>query len=125
MKPFNLEEAKAGKPVQTKAGNPVRIICFDKVSTDFRPIVALVTCNDSSGEFEMLIRASPDGSVLLGNMYDLCMAPVKHAGWVNIYSMFANHHTADGVYLTKEDAINSARDTLEYLRATIYIEWEE
>ena len=29
MKPFNLEEAKAGKPVRTRDGRDVRIICFD------------------------------------------------------------------------------------------------
>lgn len=29
MKPFNLEEAKAGKQVVTKSGRPVRIICWD------------------------------------------------------------------------------------------------
>lgn len=31
MKPFNLEEAKAGKPVCNREGNDVRIICFDKM----------------------------------------------------------------------------------------------
>lgn len=34
MKPFNLEEAKAGKPVQTRTGKSARIICFDAVSPD-------------------------------------------------------------------------------------------
>lgn len=30
MKPFNLEEVKAGKSVCNRDGNDVRIICFDK-----------------------------------------------------------------------------------------------
>lgn len=29
-KPFNLEEAKAGRPVCTRNGQEVRIICFNK-----------------------------------------------------------------------------------------------
>ena len=32
MKPFNLESAKAGDPVQTKDGNPARIIYFNKAT---------------------------------------------------------------------------------------------
>lgn len=30
MKPFDLELAKAGHPVQTRDGRPVRIICYDR-----------------------------------------------------------------------------------------------
>ena len=44
MKPFNLEEAKAGKPVCTRDGLPARIICFDKRGYD-NPIVALIRAN--------------------------------------------------------------------------------
>lgn len=41
MKPFNLEEAKAGKPVCTKCGFPVDIICFDTTNERW-PIIALI-----------------------------------------------------------------------------------
>lgn len=42
MKPFNLEEAKAGKKVVTKYGTKVsRFLCFDRKGWD-TPIVALV-----------------------------------------------------------------------------------
>ena len=42
MKEFNLEEAKAGKPVCTRDGHEARIVCFDVKSTIYS-ILALVT----------------------------------------------------------------------------------
>lgn len=45
MKPFNLEEAKAGKPVCNRMGNDVRIICDNKKDSTGYSIVALhLTC---------------------------------------------------------------------------------
>ena len=35
MKEFNLEEAKFGNPVCTKEGNPVRILCFDRLFDEY------------------------------------------------------------------------------------------
>ena len=43
MRPFNLEEAKAGKSVCTKDGKDVRIICFDRKNIINCPIVALIS----------------------------------------------------------------------------------
>ena len=44
LKPFNLEDAKEGKPVCTRDGANARIICFDaKCET---PIIALITTDD-------------------------------------------------------------------------------
>ena len=40
MRPFNLEEAKAGKPVCLRDGRPVRVICYDRRGP--RPSVALL-----------------------------------------------------------------------------------
>ena len=41
MRKFNLEEAKAGKAVCTRAGDKARIICFDRKSENY-PIIALI-----------------------------------------------------------------------------------
>jgi len=49
MKPFNLEEAKAGKPVCTRSGRKARIICFD--ARNDQPIVALI--EDADNRFEI------------------------------------------------------------------------
>lgn len=43
-KPFDLEQAKAGKPVCTRDGHKARIICFD-AKGDPCPIIALVEEN--------------------------------------------------------------------------------
>ena len=48
LKPFDLEAAKAGKPVCTRDGRKARIICFDRI--DARPILALVSSTDGKGE---------------------------------------------------------------------------
>lgn len=42
MKPFDIELAKAGYPVCTRDGRPVRILCFDRKSVDGYSILALV-----------------------------------------------------------------------------------
>ena len=48
MKPFNLEEAKQGKPICTRSGRRVRIICFD--ARNDQPIVALIEDADKRYE---------------------------------------------------------------------------
>lgn len=42
MKPFNLEEAKVGKPVYTRNGRRVEIISFENPSNNNYPILAKV-----------------------------------------------------------------------------------
>lgn len=42
MKPFNLEEAKAGKPIYTRDGRRVEIISFENPSNNNYPILAKV-----------------------------------------------------------------------------------
>ena len=49
MKPFNLEDAKAGKPICTRDSLPARIICFNKQGDD-KPIVALIHANLESNK---------------------------------------------------------------------------
>lgn len=64
MKPFNLEQAKAGKPVCTRDGKDARIICWDCAGTE--PIIALVKYNfdeedDSEIAFHYGINGNYDG----------------------------------------------------------------
>lgn len=76
MKPFNLEEAKAGKKVVLKDGTRVRIICFD-AKGDY-PIVALV------GEEEAINNYTNQGWLWDSGESedDLFMASEKKEGWV-------------------------------------------
>ena len=42
LKPFDIQKAREGKPVCTRDGSQARIICFDFLSIDNTPIIALI-----------------------------------------------------------------------------------
>lgn len=117
MKPFNLEEAKAGKPVCTSEGRPVRIICFDRLSNGKEYILSLV----KEGDSEFLISTDMEG-ITISNLYrrdNLMMAGEKKHGWINIYE----GGITSCIYPTEEQALLNV-DTEGY-SATIKIEWQE
>ena len=95
LKPFNLEAAKAGKPVCTRDGRKARIICFDRkfYHDGYNyPIVAMVNDNDNE-----LVHAYTQDGLLVGNMegeLDLMMLPERKDGWVNVYK--------ERIYLNKK-----------------------
>lgn len=112
LKEFDLEAAKAGKPVCTRDGRKARIICFDLKNEEY-PIVAAIG-NDSS---ETLLCYTINGEIVKGNYKsdkDLMMLPEKRKGWINI-------HQYD-VYKTKEEAEAKVFDKANYL-TTIEIEY--
>lgn len=51
LKEFNLEAAKAGKPVCTRDGRKARIICFDLNNKNF-PIVAIINCDSEENAYQ-------------------------------------------------------------------------
>lgn len=112
-KPFNLEEAKAGKPVCTRDGRKARIICFDAKCN--LPIIALIT---QLGGDESLARYKSNGRYTTINESDcdLMMLPEKKSGWMNVYK--------EQIYDTKEGAIKVKYDGATYID-TIKISWEE
>lgn len=123
MKPFDLEKAKAGAPVQTRGGQPARIICFDCKGSQF-PVIALVTMAD--GE-EAPNSYTNDGRYhpLYEMGADLVMAPVQREGWVNVYSnKYCNVFTGKCVYETEAEGRSGRSDNSNYL-ATVKITWEE
>lgn len=114
LKPFDLEAAKAGKPVCTKDGRNVRIICFDCKDEAF-PIVALVS---GSYEKEEVISYDKDGFSTTRESKDiLFMLPERKEGWVNVYD-------STPIYDTKERAELGALTVIKRI-ATVKIEWEE
>ena len=122
MKPFNLEEAKAGKPVITMAGRPARVLCFDAKIFDTTPLYVLV---EDENHREFAIMATLNGETChSGNK--LYMKTEKKTGWVNIYriSSVGDGRECHKIYKTKEEAIYAARQDA-YLITTIKIEWEE
>ena len=81
LKPFDLEAAKAGKPVFTRDGRKARIICFD-TKGDPCPIIALVEENgiESAYHYDKNGQNAYNKSKL-----DLMMLPEKKEVWVNVY----------------------------------------
>lgn len=120
FKKFDLEAAKAGKPVCTRDGRKARIICFDKKGDGY-PILALV----EAGGGESLFQYTEDGMYLTcsdGDDRDLIMAPEKHEGWVNIYETRGKRFSGE-IYDTEKEAENG-KGAAGYI-TTIKIEWEE
>ena len=120
MKPFNLEEAKAGKPLCTRDGDKARIVCFD-VQGRMPPFVALIT--DEDGD-EHLSHHWEDGTSVHNSGEDLFMAQVKREGWVTVYKQ------ANGVIIIGNIMFPShevaVRDSPSVGRlAIVHIEWDE
>jgi hypothetical protein len=125
MKPFNLEEAKAGKPVCTRDGRAARILCFDMVGTEY-PLAALVT-NKGSGDETIFTYGVVDGSInkLPSNALDLMMATTTKSKtvYLNLYTNGAN-----AVHSREDDALlmSAAPSSAALVRAyPVTIEWEE
>lgn len=126
LKPFDLEAAKAGKPVCTRDGRKARIISFDRHGEDC-PIIALVV-DSKNAECEEVIDYTLDGicneNIINHNKYDLMMFLQKKEGWINIYTSYDGIETGISVYETKEIAKKGIDNSVSYL-GTIKIEWEE
>lgn len=118
LKPFDLEAAKAGKPVCTRDGRKARIICFDAKCN--KPIVALIyDCNK-----ETVFQYLESGRFFVDQIdkYDLMMFTQKKEGWLNIYKDFED--TVCCVYPTEKEALEDGETEKDYI-TTIKIEWEE
>lgn len=126
LKPFDLEAAKAGKPVCTRDGRKARIISFGRHGEDC-PIIALVV-DSKNAECEEVIDYTLDGicneNIINHNKYDLMMFHQKKEGWINIYTSYDGIETGISVHETKEIAKKGVDNSVSYL-GTIKIEWEE
>ena len=117
LKEFNLEAAKAGKPVCTRDGRKARIICFDAKRKDGKNIMALIPSKEYP-EFEDLVAYPNNGNYHGGheNDGDLMMLPEKKEGWIIIHK--------EAIY-DKETAEKIARETTANVIKIQKIEWEE
>lgn len=127
MKEFDLEQAKAGKPVCTRDGRKARIICFD--AKDTQPIIGLYEKNIDGIVREYLCSYHTDGRMYddQDTGYDLMMLPEKKEGWANIYYEHdaPSHREASWVYDKEEEAIKVGKEHGSCYIATVRIEWEE
>ena len=120
LKEFDLEAAKAGKPVCTSDGRKARIISFDRKFL-FKgvsyPIIALV---EDAAKEETIYGYNEKGKTLIENdtpyKDDLMMLPQKKEGWIIIHK--------EAIY-DKETAEKIARETTANVIRIQKIEWEE
>lgn len=127
LEPFNLEAAKSGKPVCTRDGRKVRIICFDAKRRDKKNIIALVPNKDRPG-FEDLISYPDNGNYYGGheNDGDLMMSPEspeRREGWVNVYKGSVCISVYPRIYKSREEAVSD--NTTVNRIDTVKIYWEE
>lgn len=124
LKPFNIDEARAGKPVYTRDGRKVRIVCFDyKGDSGVYPILALISATNQRGvPDEIIAKYTEDGKYAKYNSTendeDLMMAADRKEGYVNIYK------SVDTIFQTEEEAKSHKDDFSNYVK-TIKIEMEE
>jgi hypothetical protein len=141
MKPFNLQEALAGKPVCTRGGLPVRIFCGD-LKDATRPVVGAIMTRTGTvpvggkmGGKEVVVdreearcwtlsgRLKTDG---MESSFDLFMASktVERIGWMNLYPP-DEQPPALTIYRT----LKEARDNREYNEVgepvAVVLKWEE
>ena len=123
MKPFNLEEAKAGKPVCTRDGRDVRIVCFDRLvdcsKTGNSNIVFLVKERD----FEKICVSYCSGNLVsfTENPLDLFMKSEKKKLYIAVNKIpdgYGNHNTSNASETT--DFFNEIIINPPFLRNTEY-----
>lgn len=128
MEQFSLSEylKNPTRPVVTRDGRSVRIICIDRNYKDF-PIVALVQIDCE----ERMCGYMEDGMYLMsGNQSsrDLFFAPepkTKNVGWMNVCKFGDDKHfslVGGVIHPTREQALTERPD---YVVDTIQIRWEE
>ena len=121
LKPFDLEAAKAGKPVCTRDGRKARIICFDVKAK--KPIAALIT-NDDTEEVHFYYDNGRSDQYQ-EYRYDLMMLPKKKEGWVNIIKTATPKRNVGCLYDTREEALSHLDSLNDSYVATVKLEWEE
>ena len=122
MKLFDLELAKAGHPVCTRDGRAVRILCYDFISPENNPIIALVKLNEKQ-EGAIFYGLNGKGSIC---DLDLMMTPQKKEGWVNVFiNSFSGLKSTSTIYPAKGEALASIGTKSPHYIDTVKIEWEE
>lgn len=118
MKAFDFEKARQGKPVCTRGGKEVRILCFERVCNNGSPIVALVKNEDG---IENVCTYPKTGKFMCDDKdheNDLVMAPVKKKVWINFYKTAACNIISDQLtWDSKDDAVKNSMEHTGWLGA--------
>lgn len=105
LKPFNLEEAKAGKAVCTREGKPVRILCFDLRGSDY-PVIAAVLSD--TGEALMSYDEQGRHRHNEESEDDLVMCLTRHTGYI-IVCVGDNKTIITNIFTSLDSANNYAQ----------------
>ncbi len=128
MKEFDINLAKQGKPVCTRDGRKVRIVCYDLKAEHRRsyPLVALVEDNEEGEYIETYSEQGVAYGDVQGADNDLMMLPEKHEGWVNVYDTGKGHSVYQSkVYDTEEEAKKGLPVCTSFNMITVKLEWKE
>ena len=124
MRQFNLEEAKAGKPVQTKEGDDVRLLCFDRHNQEY-PLIGLIQLEDGDEEIKTY---TSEGKVLAEceSDSDLFMKPDIKERWINLYWDDAlQAHCPGAVAFISEEKAKEGISPYKNHVATVKVAWED
>lgn len=124
MKPFDIELAKAGHPVQTRDGRPVRIICYDR-KAEFHHLVGLVPTPDGSSETPINFTEDGRMSIYQPTDLDLFMVTTKKEGWVNVYKNSKGDDYAGKIHSSEKEALTNVVTIGDKYISTTKIEYEE
>lgn len=120
MKTFDLSAAKAGEPVITREGEPVRLIFFY-----FKGPYSIVGIIEDDNGAEFAFSWYNDGC-FLGDKgqhgYDLFMAPIKKQVWINLYGGCLYFHT--GMTYPSEEKAKEAAGDIDYIKTILIHEYE-
>ena len=88
MKKFDLEAAKAGAPVCTRDGKPVRIVCFDRKTESELKLLALIEYDEDGelcGQYTLKGEFWSELACTWDSRLNLMMAPTQHTTYVILF----------------------------------------
>lgn len=123
MRPFDLQEyiKNPTRPIVTRDGRRVRIICTNRMDNDY-PLIVLIR----KGNKEVVDCCTKDGKYIPNQNFnlDLFFAQEKKEGWINLYKD-GNKTVIGNVYpLESEELAKEEMSDKNYI-ATCKIEWKE
>lgn len=128
MKQFDLESflKNPTRPIVTRDGRSVRIICTDRVCSTYPILALLFDGKDREVVYQYTSKGEYYPNVI--GPHDLFFAPepkAKKKGWMNVCKFGdSKHFTLVGgvIHPTREAAL---KETPDYVVDTIQIRWEE
>ena len=119
MKPFNLQEAKDGKPILTREGQPVKFVAYEPEAVFDERVIGLYLDNKTIGVWTETGTVAEHEEIT-----DLFMAPIKQEGWAAIYNVdgpLTGKQAKAYIYPTEE----VAKECEAKANAYVKMEWEE